>query len=408
MPVMSTVTDISPRNGSKTASASKSKRLAIPNLIASRFSRSAGLHPRITVSSAKHPMLPIMSILGTKTAPDMSSRHTAVHIASMGELEHERPPMATSLPLEKVQLAIPEAEAAAKYALAEKASATRRAYRSDFKIFRTWCRNRGIDVLPATPEAVAAFLAAEADRKIRPATIGRRLAAIRYAHRLAGVPVPTDDERVRATMRGIRRSLGAAPVRKAPATAEKIVAMAPPAGEHVATLRDRALLLFGFASAMRRSELAALDVEDIEETAQGLLIMIRRSKADQEGYGNQIAVPLGTKACPVAALVNWLRAAAITNGPVFRPIGKGGHVQNTRLTDRSIANIVKGHAARAGLDPASYSPHSLRSGFLTAAAANGASIFRLADQSRHKSIDVLRGYVRYAELFRDHPGANLL
>jgi integrase len=166
--------------------------------------------------------------------------------------------------------------------------------------------------------------------------------------------------------------------------------------------------LFGFASAMRRSELAALDVEDIEETADGLRVTIRRSKTDQEGHGDVIAVPRGTIACPVAALKAWLEAATITEGSVFRPIAKGERVQAARLTDRSVAAIVKAHAAQVGLDPAAFAGHSLRSGFLTSAAARGASIFKMADQSRHKSMDTLRGYVRDAEIFKDHAGKGLL
>jgi integrase len=243
---------------------------------------------------------------------------------------------------------------------------------------------------------------------VRPSTIGRRVAAIRYAHKLAGLPLPTDDERVRATMRGIRRSLGTAGAKKTPATVERIIAMAPIASERLADIRDRALLLFGFASAMRRSELAALDFEDIEETADGLRVTIRRSKTDQEGHGHVIAIPRGVIACPVAALKAWLAAAGITAGPMFRPIAKGGRVQAMRLTDRSVADIVKVHARRAGLDPKLFAGHSLRSGFLNSAAARGASIFKMADQSRHKSTDTLRGYVRDAEIFKDHAGTGLL
>jgi integrase len=175
-----------------------------------------------------------------------------------------------------------------------------------------------------------------------------------------------------------------------PATAERVIAMAPIAFERAADIRDRALLLFGFASAMRRSELAALNFEDIEETADGLRVTIRRSKTDQEGHGDVIEVPRGTIACPVAALKAWLEAATITEGPVFRPIAKGERIADARLTDRSIATIVKAHAARVGLDPAAFAGHSLRSGFLTSAAARGASIFKMADQSRHKSMDTLR------------------
>ena len=121
-----------------------------------------------------------------------------------------------------------------------------------------------------------------------------------------------------------------------------------------------------------------------------------------------LPIPRGMVACPVAALKAWLEAAAISTGPVFRPIAKGGRIQATRLTDRSVADIVKGHARRAGLDPKLFAGHSLRSGFLTSAAAHGASIFKMADQSRHKSMDTLRGYVRDAEIFKRHAGEGLL
>jgi site-specific recombinase XerD len=255
-------------------------------------------------------------------------------------------PTGESLPLPAREIA-----AATEYARAEKASATRRAYRTDFEIFRAWCAERCVRALPAAPEAVAAFLAHEAERHVRPSTIGRRVAAIRYAHTLAGFQLPTDDERVRATVRGIRRSLGAMPSKKTPATAERVVAMAPLANGRLAALRDRALLLIGFAGAFRRSELVALNVEDLEETGERLRIAIRRSKTDQEGQGHVIAIPRGVIACPVAALKAWLEAATITEGPVFRAIAKGERVQHARLTDRSVADIVKAHALRVGLDP---------------------------------------------------------
>ena len=312
-------------------------------------------------------------------------------------------PAGESLPLPAREVA-----AAAEYARAEKAEATRRAYRSDFELFRAWCAERHVSVSPASPESVAAFLAHEAERQVRPSTIGRRVAAIRYAHKLAGLPLPTDDERVRATVRGIRRSLGAAPSKKMPATAERVIGMAPLAGTRLSSTRDRALLLIGFAGAFRRSELVALDLEDIEETAEGLRVTIRRSKTDQEGHGHVIAIPRGVIACPVTALKAWLEAAGIAQGPVFRPVAKGGRIQATRLTDRSVADIVKAHAQRAGLDPKLFAGHSLRSGFLTSAAARGASIFKMADQSRHKSMDTLRGYVRDAEIFKRHAGEGLL
>jgi site-specific recombinase XerC len=180
--------------------------------------------------------------------------------------------------------------------------------------------------LPAAPAAVAAYLAWEAGQGTKPSTIGRRVAAIRYAHKLDGVSVPTDDERVRATMRGIRRSVGIAPVKKTPATADRVVAMARTGSGRLIDVRDRALRLLGFAGAFRRSELVALDVADIEATTEGLRVTIRRGKTDQEGQGAVIAIVRGAIACPVAAVQAWLASANITTGPVFRPIGKGGRL----------------------------------------------------------------------------------
>jgi site-specific recombinase XerD len=301
----------------------------------------------------------------------------------------------------------PDLMRAAELAREEKAAATRRAYQSDFRIFEAWCRGRDVSALPATPETIAAFLAHDVENGTRPSTLGRRVAAIRYAHKLAGHPAPTDDKRVKATMRGIRRSLGTAPRKKAPATAERIISMALAAGDDMKGLRDRALLLIGFAGALRRSELVALDVEDLEDSELGFKVTIRHSKTDQEGAGQTIAIVRGSVACPVAALKSWLEAAGITTGAVFRGVRKGGAVSG-RLSAQSVAEIVKAYAERVGLDPALYAGHSMRAGFLTSAAKRGASIFKMMDQSRHRSVETLRGYVRDAEIFKEHAGAGLL
>lgn len=311
---------------------------------------------------------------------------------------------AAPLPASLLQIDIRKA---ADLAQAEKSEATRRCYRSDFAIFRTWCAPRGVSALPATPESVAAFLATEAERGIKASTIGRRCAAIKFAHKIAGhSPVPTDDERVKATVRGIRRTYGAAVRKKSPALAELIIPMAR-TGDGLKALRDRALLLLGFAGAFRRSELVALDCEDIEETESGLKITIRHSKTDQESTGQTIAVPRGSVACPVRALRAWQNAASITHGPIFRSIRKGGRV-GARLSGQSVADFVKEYAERIGLDSTMFAAHSLRSGFLTSAAKKGANVFKLMAQSRHKSTDTLAGYIRDAELFVDHAGAGLL
>ena len=291
---------------------------------------------------------------------------------------------------------------------AEKALSTRKAYGTDFRLFKAWCDGKGVGALAASPETVAAFLAHEAGTGTKPSTLGRRIAAIRYAHKLAHLDTPTDSEAVKATLRGIRRTFGGAKVRKAPAIAAEMHSMVAMAPDRLSGSRDRALLLLGFAGAFRRSELVALDVADITEAKTGLLITIRRSKTDQEGEGNTIAIARGDLACPAKALREWLDAAGIETGAIFRPVNKSGVVAPSRLSDRSVANIVKAYAQRAGFDATTFSGHSLRSGFLTSAAAKGASIIKMMDVSRHKSVDTLRGYVRDAELFKDHAGAGLL
>src|ERR1700737_1060731 len=215
----------------------------------------------------------------------------------------------------------PDLSAAIDLAKAEKAASTRKAYGTDFRIFKEWCDARGVPALPAAPETVAAYLAAQASSS-KASTLGRRVAAIRYAHKLAGLALPTDAEGVKATMRGIRRTHGSARVRKAPALAGKVLGMVATAPDKLAGLRDRALLLIGFGGALRRSELVALDVADVAESETGLLVTIRASKTDQERVGATIAIARGDIACPVKALRDWLAAAGIEAGPIFRPIDK--------------------------------------------------------------------------------------
>jgi site-specific recombinase XerD len=306
-----------------------------------------------------------------------------------------------------VVLAEADAAAARTFAELEKAASTRRSYRVAFRIFADWCHARGLVPVPASPDTVAAFLAAEATAAAKASTIAHRAAAIRYAHRLARHETPTGAETVRAVMRGIRRTIGTAPERKAPATADVIreMRLCPPT---LAGQRDRALLALGFAGAFRRSELVALSVADLVEMPDGFRVLIRHSKTDQEGAGQEIAIPRGYRLRPVEAVQTWLEAAAITEGPVFRAVLKGGRLQAAALTPHSVAAIVKMYAERAGLDPAAYAGHSLRAGFITSAAEAGASVLRIADQSRHQSLDTLRGYVRRADLFRDHAGASFL
>jgi integrase len=330
-------------------------------------------------------------------------------------------PFDSGLPFVDVRQLEEEVAAAAAFAEAEKSLSTRRAYLSDMRIFTVWCRARGLSSLPASASTAAVFLSSQAKEGAKVSTISRRLAAIRDAHKRAGEEPPTNTESVKATMRGIRRSLGAAPDKKAPATAEIVRRMiAGITGERPIDVRDRALLLLGFALAMRRSELVTLRVEDLtEEEGKGLRIRIRKSKTDQEGTGQEIAVPYGTgRTCPVRAVRAWLDIAGLGTGVIFLGMRKGGGLlppvwdelmgQERGMSGQSLAEMLKRRAEAIGLDPTVFAGHSLRSGFLTSAARNGASIWKLADQSRHRSLDTLRGYVRAVELFDDHAGAGLL
>jgi site-specific recombinase XerD len=285
---------------------------------------------------------------------------------------------------------------------------TQAGYKSDFETFRAWCASRGVSHLPASPETVAGYLASQAEAGHAAATIGRRISAISFAHRLAGHETPTNANIVKITVKGIRRTIGAAPAKKAPAVAEIMRSMADVIPPGTGGARDRALLLLGFGGAFRRSELIGLDVADLQFEEAGLKVTIRHSKTDQESVGQTIAIARGDTACPVQAVRDWLHAAGITEGPVFRPVDKAGNVAATRLTGKSVNVLVKDYAKRIGLDPKTLSAHSLRSGFLTSAARKGASVWKMQEVSRHKSIDVLSGYIRDAKLFEGHAGSGLL
>jgi site-specific recombinase XerD len=301
-----------------------------------------------------------------------------------------------------------EHDALRTFAENEKAASTRRAYRADFAAFTAWCRERGLCPLPADPRAVAWHISTIACDGLSVSSIGRRLAGIAYAHKLAKLASPASSEDVKVILSGIRRTIGCAPKRKAAATADRIRDMLDACPDSMRGIRDRALLALGFAGAFRRSELCALEVSDLTEVPDGFRVLIRRSKTDQTGEGQEIVIPRGLRIRPVAAVQAWLQAAAIESGYLFRAIHRGGQVKPSGLRGHDVAIIVKTYAQKAGLDPAEFSGHSLRAGFVTSAAETGATIFKIAEVSRHKSVDVLSGYVRRVDLFKDHAGAAFL
>ncbi len=287
-------------------------------------------------------------------------------------------------------------ERARQYVWNTRAQTTYRAYGVHWRAFETWCTRAGLNPLPAQPETVAAFLVADAERH-KPATLTARLAAIAWRHRIATLPNPCDALEVRELMRGIRRTKGVRPNRKRAATLDIIRRMAQACGDDLRGKLYRALLLVGFWGAFRRSELAALRVEDITFTDYGARILIRRSKTDQEGEGSykQLERLADPELCPIAALRGWLSAAGITSGPAFRSINMiTGKLNDRPVSGRHVARVVKLLAERIGESPHEFSGHSLRAGFVTDALAHDAHETDVMEQTGHKTARMLAVYSR--------------
>ncbi len=303
---------------------------------------------------------------------------------------------------------LPAVSHQAQQYLAESTShATRRAYQADIRAFVQWCHINQLPALPSTPEVIANFLASEAEVKT-PSTLSRRIAAIRYAHEAAGFESPTQSKLVSATLAGIRRIKGTKPKQKRAATVDKLYQLL--AQINTKTLqgkRDKALLILGFAGAFRRSELADIKLEDIEFLPEGLRITITKSKTDQTGEGQVIAIYNG-RLDVVGVLQDYLQTAGIRSSYIFRPMTKTDGVRPQGLTDKSVALIIKRYAAAAGMNPDEFAGHSLRAGFITSAAEAGANLFKIMDVSRHKNMQTVKRYVRQADLFKNHAGASFL
>jgi site-specific recombinase XerD len=284
-----------------------------------------------------------------------------------------------------------------------------RAYRGDWQDFQRWCADRGRSHLPANAATVANYASFLADAGKKVPTIARKLAAIRFFHRGAGLDNPTDNAGVAAILKGIRRTVGTAARQKAPATVDVIHAMlARINADSLQGKRDRALLLLGFAGAFRRSELVAITVEDLAFSEEGVDVFLPKSKTDQEAKGQSVAILNGKALKPADRLKEWLQAAEITSGPIFRRFNRGDRLTGETLTDQAVALIVKKYADAAGLDVASLSGHSLRAGFVTSAAENRASISRIMEVTRHRDPRTVETYVRRADRFKDHAGDGFL
>lgn len=308
---------------------------------------------------------------------------------------------------------------AARQLLASSSSpATQKAYRHAWAAFSDWCAARNACPLPAKPSTLIEYIVSisggdpqdgPTSTGLRMATIDKRLAAISQAHQLAGFDPPTKAPVVRKAIKGLRRQLGTRQQCKEPLLTQDILRILMCIQEPtLPNRRDKAILLLGFAGGFRRSELVALKVEDLRFVEEGVRVMIRRGKTDQEGQGREIGIANGhTGSCPIEAVRQWLEAAQIEGGPIFRPLGRRAVPQVEALSDRAVARIIQRLVKQAGLDPTLYAGHSLRAGLATQAALNGVPERNIMAQTGHKSPMMVRRYIRIGGLFRENASAQL-
>jgi site-specific recombinase XerD len=311
---------------------------------------------------------------------------------------------------------------AAVYATRARGDGTRRAYRSAWRQYETWCQALGREPLAADSDTVAMYVVRCADQGFAVSSIRVHLAAIRTAHLLAGRSLDLRHPRLAMVIEGVTRSKGTRPRRQAAPAVPGVLRLMlakRPAPTNPLGARDRAMLLLGFGAALRRSELVALTLGDVTTVPdRGLRVLVRRSKTDQLGQGQEIAIwanPAEPGFCPLAAVDAWLvhrRTAADLDWtasagsrvarPLFCAVTKAGKVTGEKLSDKAVARLVKQAALDAGLDPERYSGHSLRAGLATAAGDQGAGLAELMRQTRHKSTEVALGYLRPADLWRNN------
>lgn len=310
-----------------------------------------------------------------------------------------------------------------RYAGKARAANTIRGYRSDWKEWCTWCAERGFDPLPAAPEAISRYLTDLARHGAKVGTMSRRLSALRFVHRLHEMDDPTEHPRVVVVWEGVQREHGAAPDQAEPLMPPELTQIldaCPPTrtwkGKRpdepdLAGLRDRALLSVGFFAALRRSELAALRIADLEERTRGLVIHLPRSKTNQTGAQDELAILphiSDQRLAPIEHLRRWIEAAELHDPDdlVFRSVDRHNKLGN-EISGTAINTLVQRAIQRAGLDPTNYSAHSLRAGFVTYAHLRGASDRAIAHQTRHGSLASIGTYIRIEEAFEDNAATQL-
>jgi len=289
-----------------------------------------------------------------------------------------------------------------------KASNTIRAYKSDFKDFGLFCAQNGFNSLPSDPKIVSLYLTYLSTKEAKISTLKRRLVSIGVIHKLKGHYLDTKHPSIIENIMGIKRRKGSIQNGKKPLLISNLKLIIDVIDkqnkEEIKKLRDRTLILIGFSGGFRRNEIVALDYDDLDFVPEGLKISIRRSKTDQFGEGMIKALPYfdSSQYCPVVSLKDWITVSKINSGSLFRRFSKGSRLTENRLTDQTIALLIKEYLQLAGINNKNYSGHSLRSGFATSAAESGAEERSIMSMTGHKSTEMVRRYIKEANLFKNN------
>jgi site-specific recombinase XerD len=289
-----------------------------------------------------------------------------------------------------------------------KASNTVRAYKSDFKDFGLFCVQNAFKSLPSEPKIVSLYLTYLSTKGSKISTLKRRLVSIGVIHRLKGHYLDTKHPSIIENIMGIKRRKGSIQRGKKPILINHLKKLInvidEDKNEDITKLRDRSIILIGFSGGFRRNEIVSLDYDDLDFVEEGLKIQIRRSKTDQFGEGFVKALPYfdNYKYCPVISLKNWIDISKINSGPLFRRFVKGSKLSENRLSDQTVALLIKKYLLLAGIDSKNYSGHSLRSGFATSAAESGAEERSIMAMTGHKSPEMVRRYIKEANLFKNN------
>ena len=289
-----------------------------------------------------------------------------------------------------------------------KASNTVRAYKSDFNDFGIFCAQNGFKSLPSDPKIVSLYLTHLSTKDAKMSTLKRRLVSIGVIHKLKGYYLDTKHPSIIENIMGIKRRKGSVQLSKKPILINSlkniINAIDEQDKEEIKKFRDRSIILIGFSGGFRRNEIVSLDYDDLDFVPEGLKINLRRSKTDQFGEGFTKALPYfdSSQYCPVVSLKKWIEISKIRSGAVFRRFSKGSRLSENRLTDQTVAILIKEYLKLTGIDSKNYSGHSLRSGFATSAAESGAEERSIMAMTGHKSTDMVRRYIKEANLFKNN------